>query len=157
MPRPMHIALVTLLRLGGAAMLGATAGIHLLLYTQGYRTVHTIGGLFLLTGVVGSALCLAVLVPRGWLGSAIALIAAGFEVVTLAAILLSLELTGGIFDFKETWLAPHVTQSIWVECIGAVVLAILAVALLPPIYPTKSLDVAHDSEGTPNQSRSPSV
>lgn len=133
MSRPMHIAFVTLLRLGGAAMLGATAGIHLLLYTQGYRTVPKIGALFLLTGVVGSVLCLAVLLPRGWLGSAVALAAAGFEVVTLAAILLSLERSRGIFNFKETWLAPHVTQSIWVECIGAVVLTILAIALLPPL------------------------
>ncbi|HWB67031.1 MAG TPA: hypothetical protein VG708_09410 [Mycobacteriales bacterium] len=133
MSRPMHIAFVTLLRLGGAAMLGATAGIHLLLYTQGYRTVPKIGALFLLTGVVGSVLCLAVLLPRGWLGSAVALAAAGFEVVTLAAILLSLERSRGIFNFKETWLAPHVTQSIWVECIGAVILTILAIALLPPL------------------------
>lgn len=157
MSRRLHLALLALLRLGGAAMLGATAGIHLLLYSQGYRSLHVVGALFLLNGVVGSVLCLAVLVPRGWLGSAVALIGAGFEVATLAAILLSLELAGGIFNFKETWLAPHVTQSIWVESIGAVLLTILAVALLPPIYPTKSLAAAHDSEGTPNHRHSPSV
>jgi hypothetical protein len=113
-------------RLVGAGMLGATAGIHLALYRQGYRSIDTIGPLFLLAGVVGSVLCLAVvLTPRRLLPYA-AGGGAVFEVGILFGLVLSTKRTGGLFGFKESTHATYYWQAVTVETIGAVVLTVLA-------------------------------
>ena len=44
------------LRVAGAALLAATGGIHLELYLTGYRSIPTIGWLFLLQVIVAFAL-----------------------------------------------------------------------------------------------------
>jgi hypothetical protein len=117
-------------RLLGAGMLGATAGIHLALYEQGYRSIHTIGPLFLLAGVMGSVLCLAIIAtPR----RALAIAAAGgaaFEVGILLGLLVSTKRTGGLFGFQESTRATYYWQAVTVEAIGAVVLAALAGSLV---------------------------
>lgn len=113
-------------RLAGAGLLGATAGIHLYLWNTGYRSIHVIGELFLLNGVGGSLLCLAVTTASrrllGWVAAA----GAGMQAATVGALLLSLH--GGLFGFVETWRAPYVTESVAVEVAGTVVLAVLAAA-----------------------------
>lgn len=113
-------------RILGAAALGATAGIHLHLWLEGYRSVPTIGPLFLLNAVGGSLLVLAVLaIPRRWLGL-VALAGAGYEAATIAALLLAS--TRGLFGFYESSAAPLYSTSLAVESAGAVVL--LATAAL---------------------------
>ncbi len=63
--------LVLVLRLLGAVLLAAMAGIHLYLWAAGYRDIPTIGPLFLLNVVAGGVLCLAVLAaPWRWRSSA---------------------------------------------------------------------------------------
>ena len=62
-----------ILRVAGSGLLIATAAIHLDLYVTGYRTIPTIGWLFLLQVIAAFVLGLAVLVipgrsssPAGW-------------------------------------------------------------------------------------------
>ena len=52
------------LRVTGAGLLAASAGIHLDLYLTGYRSVPVIGWLFLLQVIAGFALAAVVLAPR---------------------------------------------------------------------------------------------
>jgi hypothetical protein len=88
--------LVPALMLTGAGLLAASAAIHLDLYLTGYRSIPTIGWLFLLQVITGFALAAAVLVTRHPLAAAAA---AGFALSTLAGYLLSVWI--GLFGFKE--------------------------------------------------------
>ena len=58
----MRTTLLWVLRLTGAGLLVATAAMHLDLYLTGFRTIPTIGPLFLFQVIVGFALALAILV-----------------------------------------------------------------------------------------------
>jgi hypothetical protein len=116
-------------RVVGAGLLGAMAGIHVYLWEDGYRTVSTIGPLFLINGIVGALLVIAVLVTPGrWLGWLSAL-SALFTLGTLGA--LALSLTTGLFGFTESMVAPLVTTTIVVEAAGVVELAALAALAWP--------------------------
>lgn len=53
--------LLLVLRLVGAGLLAANAGIHAYLWNVGYRTIPTIGPLFLANAVLAAALVIAVL------------------------------------------------------------------------------------------------
>src|SRR4249920_3419271 len=59
-----------ILRVAGSGLLIATAAIHLDLYLTGYRTIPTIGWLFLLQVLAAFALALAVLVTGSQLAAA---------------------------------------------------------------------------------------
>src|ERR1700729_415984 len=90
------------LRIIGAGLLIATAAIHLDLYLTGYRTIPTIGWLFLLQVIAAFALGLAVLVIPGRLvipSRLAAAAGAGFALSTLGGYLLSIWI--GLFGFKE--------------------------------------------------------
>jgi predicted lipoprotein with Yx(FWY)xxD motif len=84
------------LRVIGAGLLVATGAIHLDLYLTGYRTIPTIGWLFLLQIIAAFALGLIVLTFRSRLAAAGG---AGFAVATLGGYLLSLRI--GLFGFRE--------------------------------------------------------
>ncbi|MGH3275261.1 MAG: COG4315 family predicted lipoprotein [Streptosporangiaceae bacterium] len=84
------------LRVAGAGLLAATAAIHLDLYQTGYRTIPTIGWLFLLQVIVSFVLAAAALVTSHWLAAAAG---AGFALATLAGYLLSIWV--GLFGFRE--------------------------------------------------------
>jgi predicted lipoprotein with Yx(FWY)xxD motif len=84
------------LRTIGAGLLLATGAIHLDLYLTGYRSIPTIGWLFVMQVIAAFALGLGVLVPRGRL---VAAAGAGFAVATLGGYLLSVWI--GLFGFKE--------------------------------------------------------
>ena len=91
-----------MLRVAGAGLLIATAAIHLDLYLTGYRTIPTIGWLFLLQVIAAFGLGLAVLViPRRLvtLSRLAAAAGAGFALATLGGYLLSV--WTGLFGFKE--------------------------------------------------------
>jgi predicted lipoprotein with Yx(FWY)xxD motif len=84
------------LRVTGAVLLAASAGIHLDLYLTGYRSIPTIGWLFLLQVITGFVLAVAVAMSRSPL---VAAAGAGFALATLGGYLLSVWI--GLFGFKE--------------------------------------------------------
>jgi predicted lipoprotein with Yx(FWY)xxD motif len=125
-----------ILRVAGSGLLIATAAIHLDLYLTGYRTIPTIGWLFLLQVIAGFGLGLAVLViPRRLVvASRLAAAAgAGFALATLAGYLLSVWI--GLFGFKEIRTSAGIAAGL-VEVAAFVVLAALALAPSPAKAPT---------------------
>jgi predicted lipoprotein with Yx(FWY)xxD motif len=109
------------LRLAGACLLAATAAIHLDLYLTGYRSIATIGWLFLLQVITGFALAVAVAARRHWLPAAAG---AGFALATLAGYLLSLWV--GLFGFREVRTTAGIAAGVIEICAFA---ALAAVAL----------------------------
>jgi predicted lipoprotein with Yx(FWY)xxD motif len=114
----------------GSGLLIATAAIHLDLYLTGYRTIPTIGWLFLLQVIVAFGLGLAVLaIPRRLAAGVPARLAAaagaGFALATLGGYLLSV--WTGLFGFKEVRTGAGIAAGV-VEVAAFVVLAALALA-----------------------------
>ena len=103
----MRITLVTwLLRVTGAGLIAASAAMHLDLYLTGFRTIPTIGVLFLLQVIAGFALALAILAApftpvtrRPVVDATLAVLGAGYAIATLGGYLLSLWV--GLFGFHE--------------------------------------------------------
>jgi len=56
----------------------------------------------------------------------------GFAVSTMAGFLLSVLLPNGLFNFKESWLAPFAKQAFGIEIATAVVLVVAAALCLAP-------------------------
>jgi predicted lipoprotein with Yx(FWY)xxD motif len=117
----------------GSGLLIATAAIHLDLYLTGYRTIPTIGWLFLLQVIAAFGLGLAVLaIPRRLAAGVPARLAAaagaGFALATLAGYLLSVWI--GLFGFKEVRTGAGIAAGL-VEIAAFVVLAALALAPAP--------------------------
>ena len=122
---------VLLLRVAGAGLLIATGAIHLDLYLTGYRTIPTIGWLFLLQVIAAFALALAVLVTGGRhviAGRLAAAAGAGFALATLAGYLLSVWI--GLFGFKEVRTTAGIVAGV-IEVAAFAVLAALALAPAP--------------------------
>jgi predicted lipoprotein with Yx(FWY)xxD motif len=84
------------LRLAGGGFLIATGAIHLDLYVTGYRSIPTIGWLFLLQVIVAFGLGVVVLASGAWLAAAAGAV---FALATLGGYLLSLWI--GLFGFTE--------------------------------------------------------
>jgi predicted lipoprotein with Yx(FWY)xxD motif len=122
------------LRVVGSGLLIATAAIHLDLYLTGYRTIPTIGWLFLLQVIAAFGLGLAVLaIPRrpaaALLVSRLAAAAgAGFALATLGGYLLSVWI--GLFGFKEVRTSAGIAAGL-VEVAAFAVLAALALVPAP--------------------------
>jgi hypothetical protein len=113
------------LRVVGAGLLVAMAGIHLYLWNSGYSGIDWIGPLFLVNVVAGLLLGVAVLLaPRRW-PAAVAALGAMLQAGTLGGLLLSVWV--GLFGFHESTKASMFWPSVWVEAAGAVVLGALAV------------------------------
>src|ERR1700734_2378529 len=110
-----------LLRIAGAGLLIATAAIHLDLYLTGYRTIPTIGTLFLLQVIAGFVLAAAALVTGRWLVTGAG---AGFCVATLAGYLLSIWV--GLFGFREVSTTAGIVAGL-IEVAGFAVLAVAAI------------------------------
>ena len=117
-----------ILRVVGSGLLIATAAIHLDLYLTGYRTIPTIGWLFLLQVIAAFGLGLAVLaIPRRLVipGRLAAAAGAGFALATLGGYLLSVWI--GLFGFKEVRTTAGIVAGL-VEVAAFVALAALALA-----------------------------
>ena len=84
------------LRLAGGGLLAATGAIHLDLYLTGYRSIPTLGWLFLLQVITAFALAAAVLATGS---RVVAAAGAGFALATLGGYLLSVWV--GLFGFTE--------------------------------------------------------
>jgi len=116
-------AVLWVLRLLGAALLLAIAGIHLYLWQQGYRDIEVIGPAFLLQSVIGVGGALLLLVaPRRMLPAA-AVLGALFALGSLGALILST--TVGLFGFVESTAAQLWWETLWVEIATVVVLGVL--------------------------------
>jgi predicted lipoprotein with Yx(FWY)xxD motif len=129
----------------GSSLLIATAAIHLDLYLTGYRTIPTIGWLFLLQVIAAFALALAVLaIPSRFVTPSrlAAGAGAGFALATLGGYLLSV--WTGLFGFKEVRTGAGIAAGI-VEVAAFAVLAALALApapaggaaVIPARFPTR--------------------
>jgi len=107
--------------IAGAALLTASGAIHLDLYLTGYRSIPTIGWLFLLQIIAAYALAIAIPVTRSWLAAAAG---AGFAISTLGGYLLSLKV--GLFGFTEV----RTTAGIVAAIIDVAAFAALATAVV---------------------------
>jgi predicted lipoprotein with Yx(FWY)xxD motif len=143
--RPASGRPAVILRVVGSGLLIATAAIHLDLYLTGYRTIPTIGWLFLLQVIAAFGLGLAVLVIPSRLVILSRLAAgagAGFALATLGGYLLSV--WTGLFGFKEVRTSAGIAAGV-VEVAAFVVLAALALvpapagggAAAPATFPTQ--------------------
>jgi predicted lipoprotein with Yx(FWY)xxD motif len=112
----------------GSGLLIATAAIHLDLYLTGYKTIPTIGWLFLLQVIAAFGLGLAVLAIPSRLvlpGRLAAAAGAGFAIATLGGYILSVWI--GLFGFKEVRTTAGIVAGV-VEVAAFAVLAALALA-----------------------------
>jgi predicted lipoprotein with Yx(FWY)xxD motif len=125
-----------MLRVAGAGLLIAAGAIHLDLYLTGYRTIPTIGWLFLLQVIAAFGLGLAVLATAGrpalagrlaLVGRLAAAAGAGFALATLGGYLLTVWI--GLFGFKEV----RTTAGIVAGVIEVAAFAVLAAAALAPV------------------------
>jgi len=111
-----------ILRVAGAGLLAATGAIHLDLYLTGYRTIPTVGWLFLLQVIAAFGLAVAVLLTGSRLATAAG---AGFALATLAGYLLSIWV--GLFGFTEVRTTAGIVAGL-IEVAAFAVLAIMTVA-----------------------------
>jgi predicted lipoprotein with Yx(FWY)xxD motif len=117
------------LRVIGAGLLLATGAIHLDLYLTGYRTIPTIGWLFLLQVIAAFGLGAIVLVTTNKLVSAAGAL---FSIATLGGYLLSLRFS--LFGFREVRTSAGIVAGI-IEVVGFATLAALALRPSVPRSP----------------------
>jgi len=108
----------------GAALLAATSAIHLYLWATGYREIPTIGSLFLVQGIAGAGIAVALVI---WRRLVTVVAGAGFMVASIAGLLASVHV--GLFGFMEALAAPYVGLALAVEGSGAVVLLAVGAGL----------------------------
>jgi hypothetical protein len=116
--RPTGLAATAAFVVGGLLLIW-TAYIHFHLWgeTDGYRSIPTIGVLFLLQSIGGLVLGLVVIVVRRvWA----ALAGVAFALATIGGFLITV--TNGLFGFSDTWLAPFAQQAFAIEVAAAAVL-----------------------------------
>jgi predicted lipoprotein with Yx(FWY)xxD motif len=110
------------LRVVGAMLLAASASIHLYLYLTGYRSIPTIGWLFLMQFIVGYILTAAVLVTHSRIAAAAS---AAFALSTISAYLLAV--WGGLFGFREIRTRAGIAAGlIEVAAFGVLIMASIA-------------------------------
>jgi predicted lipoprotein with Yx(FWY)xxD motif len=113
------------LRVAGAALLAVSACIHLVLYLTGYRSIPTIGWLFLLQVVVGFVLVAGALATHSRLAAAAG---AAFALSTLGCYLLAV--WTGLFGFKEIRTRAGIAAGL-IEVAAFATLALAALAAGP--------------------------
>jgi hypothetical protein len=104
----------------------ATGGIHLFLVFDGVGGV--LGVLFVLNAVAALVLAIGMASLRGRLLQAATVLSLLFLIATLGALLLAL--TVGLFGITEVWTFTLVPQTVVVESVGIVVLAVTTVLVL---------------------------
>jgi hypothetical protein len=114
------------LRILSALSLLAAGGIHLFLVFNGVGGI--LGVAFVLNFVAGLVLGIAMLVVRGRLLQLTTVLGLLFLIATLGALVLAL--TVGLFGITQTWDFTLVPETVIVESIGVVVLAVTTVVVL---------------------------
>jgi len=110
------------LRVAGAVLLAVSACIHLALYLTGYRSIPTIGWLFLLQVIIGFVLVAGALVTYSRLAAAAG---AAFALSTLGCYLLAV--WTGLFGFKEVRTRAGIAAGL-IEVAAFATLALAALA-----------------------------
>jgi predicted lipoprotein with Yx(FWY)xxD motif len=108
-------------RLAGAGLVVATGATHLDLYLTGYRSIPTIGWLFLLQVIAAFGLGVLIVATNSRL---VAAAGAGFSISTLGGYLLSVWV--GLFGFKEVRTTAGIVAGV-IEVVAFGVLALVAV------------------------------
>jgi hypothetical protein len=106
------------LRLVSAGLLIALAWVHFHLWQAGYRHIPTIGPLFLMAAVSGTAIAVAMLARSSRF---IAVLGVGLAVGVLVGLVMSVNI--GLFGFSESLSAPYVIESVALELAAAVTLS----------------------------------
>jgi predicted lipoprotein with Yx(FWY)xxD motif len=117
------------LRVVGAGVLFATGAIHLDLYFTGYRTIPTIGWLFLLQVITAFSLGVIILVSSSRLAAAVGAV---FAIATLGGYLLSLRVS--LFGFREVRTSAGIAAAI-IEVATFAVLVAFALRPFPEPVP----------------------
>ena len=127
----MDLAATAPFALGGALLIwSASVHFHLWSETDGYRSIPTIGPLFLLQSIAGLVIGIGVVVVRRlWA----AVIGIGFALSTIAGFLLSVAV--GLFGFKDSWLAPFAKEAFTIEILAVAVFVAAAVLCLVGTVP----------------------
>lgn len=118
--------IIRVFRILSAIVLFAIAGIHLFLVFDGVGGL--LGVLFILNAVAGIVLGIGMLALRGMLFTLATVLGVLFAIASLVALLLALSV--GLFGITETWTFTLVPQTVVVDSIGIVVLAITLILLL---------------------------
>lgn len=124
-----NAGLLLVLRILSAILLLAVAGIHLFLVFDGVG--GTLGVLFVLNVIAAIVLAIGMLALRGRMLKLATVLGLLFLIASLLALVLAL--TVGLFGITEVWTFTLVPQTVIVESIGIVVLAVTtAIALRQP-------------------------
>ena len=123
-PAPRQVV-TTLAVIVGATLVATSAAIHLHLWASGYRTIPTIGPLFLFQGIAGGVLAVTLV---AWRRLLVVAAAAGLMIATIGGLLLSVYV--GLFGFMDTLGAPFAGVSLAVESAGTVVLVAVGAELV---------------------------
>lgn len=107
-------------RIASAILLLSIGGIHLFLILDGVGGI--LGVLFGLNAAAGVGLATGMLALRGRLLLLVAVLGLLFSIASLLALLLAL--TVGLFGITETWTFTLVPQTVAVDTVAVVVLAI---------------------------------
>ncbi|HEX5858772.1 MAG TPA: hypothetical protein VFY91_11750 [Microbacterium sp.] len=118
--------LLWVMRILSAAFLLVTGGIHLYLVFNG--TGGVLGVAFVLNAVAGLVLAIGMLALRGRFLAVATVLSLLFMIATLLALVLAL--TVGLMGITQTWDALLVPQTVVIESIGVVVLAVTAALVL---------------------------
>ncbi len=114
------------LRILSAVLLLAAGGIHIFLVFNGVGGI--LGVMFILNGIGAIVLAAAVLLLRGRLLTLAVVLSLLFLLATLLSLVLAL--TVGLFGITQSWDYMLVPQTVIIESIGVVVLAVFAGVLL---------------------------
>jgi hypothetical protein len=118
--------LLRVMRIVSAIVLFAIGGIHLFLVFDGVG--GALGVSFILNAIAGIVLGIGMLILRGRLLQIAAILSLLFIIASLLALLLAL--TVGLFGITESWSFTLVPETVVVEAIGIVVLAITSTLVL---------------------------
>jgi hypothetical protein len=113
------------MRIISAVVLLIVGGIHLFLVLDGVGGL--LGVLFVLNTVAALVLTIGMLALRGRLLQLAAVLSLLFLIASLLSLVLAL--TVGLFGIREVWTFTLVPQTIWIESIGIVVLAVATAVL----------------------------
>jgi hypothetical protein len=111
---------ITVMRILSAVVLIAIGGIHLFLVFDGVGGV--LGVLFILNAVAGIVLGIGMALARGRLLRVTTILGLLFTIASLLSLLLAL--TVGLFGITETWTYTLVPETVVVDAIGVILLAV---------------------------------
>ena len=118
--------ILRVVRIVSAIVLLAIAGIHLFLVFDGVRGL--LGVMFVLNAIAAVVLAIGMLALHGTLLKIATVLGLLFIAASLIALLLAL--TVGLFGIREVWTFTLVPETVIVEVIGIVVLAVASGVVL---------------------------